>query len=401
MGDQQPAKNEVERALATMSAGFHTGSGQIAAGIAALQDYLTEAPAKEQERLRAAIVQIVATQARLKGHVERLPAPSWDRFKAMVGILKTQQTILDELGLLVKEHVLPRQLQSLSVAARPAAPEPAPAPEPEPDPPPPISIAGARRLPPRRAPVPVPEPDDEPEPRSLFARAREAAGPAFRGLLAMAVAGVALSLLPRDVKLVDLGGVLIDWVGSDRQSASSEDPAKTADAGPLATAPVPARRSEERAPSSPMVGVAPDRPAPKLPSEPERPTEESSTPAVAAATDRSDPAEVAKPGSKQLAAPARVSVAAAPPAATREEQFVSVVFTHQDYDTVLRALTDLKQQYPNVLIGRKGEVQPVDLGKKGIWHRLVVLPAGPRPQAAKLCDQLAAEGYDRCWVKTY
>jgi hypothetical protein len=102
-----------------------------------------------------------------------------------------------------------------------------------------------------------------------------------------------------------------------------------------------------------------------------------------------------------VAVPAAVKAAAAAPAAPREEQFVPVVFTDQDYETVVRALADLKQQYPGVLLGRKGEVQPVDLGKKGIWHRLVVLPPGPRPQAAKLCDQLAAEGYDRCWVKAY
>jgi hypothetical protein len=84
-----------------------------------------------------------------------------------------------------------------------------------------------------------------------------------------------------------------------------------------------------------------------------------------------------------------------------EEQFVPVVFTHKDYARVMQAMTDLKQQYPNLLVGRKAEVQPVDLGKKGIWHRLIFLPAGPRPQATKLCDQLAAEGYDRCWVKAY
>jgi hypothetical protein len=89
----------------------------------------------------------------------------------------------------------------------------------------------------------------------------------------------------------------------------------------------------------------------------------------------------------------------APPPA--EERFVPVVFTHKDHATVVRALSDLKQQYPNILIGLEGEVQPIDLGKKGIWHRLVFLPPGPRPQATKICDQLAAHGYDRCWVKEY
>jgi hypothetical protein len=364
--EQQPAKNEVERALASMSAGFHSSSDQIAAGIASLQDYMAEAPGEERERLREAIVQIVATQARLKGQVERLPAPSWDRFKSMVSILKTQQTVLDEVSLLVKEYVLPRQLQTLQAASL-AAEQPAPPPEPEP--PPPVSTAVARRPPPRR-PAPS-EPDDEPAPSSLFARARERAGTAFRGLLAMAIAGLALSLLPRDTKLVDLGSAIIDWVASERPMPSTA----TAKAEPQAP-PAAAKRSEQRAPADPaskVAAVAPERPAPKVPSEPER---------LAAAAPPPAPA-------------------AAPPAAPRQEQFVPVVFTHQDHDTAMRALADLKQQFPTLMIGRKGEVQPVDLGKKGIWHRLVVLPAGPRPQATKLCDQLAAEGYDRCWVKAY
>jgi hypothetical protein len=109
----------------------------------------------------------------------------------------------------------------------------------------------------------------------------------------------------------------------------------------------------------------------------------------------------AQPSQEQAAEPAAADAPPAPPTAVVGERFVPVVFTHKDYGTVMQAMTDLKQQYPNLLVGRKAEVQPVDLGKKGIWHRLVFLPAGPRPQATKLCDQLAAEGYDRCWVKAY
>jgi hypothetical protein len=104
---------------------------------------------------------------------------------------------------------------------------------------------------------------------------------------------------------------------------------------------------------------------------------------------------------KHAAAPAAKEEPAAPPADDAEERFVPVVFTHKDHATVMRALSDLRQQYPKVLIGLQGEVQPVDLGKKGIWHRLVLLPAGSRPQATRVCDQLAAEGYDRCWVKAH
>jgi hypothetical protein len=100
-------------------------------------------------------------------------------------------------------------------------------------------------------------------------------------------------------------------------------------------------------------------------------------------------------------APVAAAERPAPPPAAGEERFVPVVFTHKDYDTVLQALSDLKQRFPNLLIGRRGEVQPVDLGRKGTWHRLVLLPAGTRPEATRLCDQMMAQGYDRCWVKAY
>ena len=107
-----------------------------------------------------------------------------------------------------------------------------------------------------------------------------------------------------------------------------------------------------------------------------------------------------QPGDKRSAAPPAAEKGKPPPDA-RPEQFVPVLFTHKDHTTVEKTLADLQQQYPKLLMDRKGEIQPVDLGKKGVWHRLVFLPAGPRPEATKLCDQLMAEGYDRCWVKAY
>lgn len=82
-------------------------------------------------------------------------------------------------------------------------------------------------------------------------------------------------------------------------------------------------------------------------------------------------------------------------------RFVPVVFTHKDDTAAMRAFGDLQRQYPKLLGHRQGQAQPVDLGSKGIWHRLVVLPPGARPQATKLCDQLLTAGYDRCWVKAY
>ena len=80
---------------------------------------------------------------------------------------------------------------------------------------------------------------------------------------------------------------------------------------------------------------------------------------------------------------------------------IPAIASNPSVQSVKATLADLQQQYPKLLMDRKGEIQPVDLGKKGVWHRLVFLPAGPRPEATKLCDQLMAEGYDRCWVKAY
>jgi hypothetical protein len=77
------------------------------------------------------------------------------------------------------------------------------------------------------------------------------------------------------------------------------------------------------------------------------------------------------------------------------------LFTNQHEPTVAKAFAELRQQYPQVLGNRKVESQPVRIAKKGVWHRLVVLPAGSREDAADLCGELMGAGYTRCWVKPY
>jgi hypothetical protein len=349
VGETVPVKDELERALASMRAGFLSGSSQIAAGVASLEEQLAEAPPDESEKVGAAVAQIVATQERLIVQIERLPAPSWERFKRMVGILKAQQAILDELGLLVQEHVLPRQLQGLSEAAATAAA------------PPPVHAP----TPPRRRST-----DDDAQPPE-----RERGGSSLKGLAAMIVAALMLSLIPRETKLEDIAAKLAALVGAGGEAA----PKGVASAGTGAEPPKT---------SSPAARVPPDpdetAAADKAAAAPPGPSEEKR----AGAADRAGRVAAVQPGAK-------------PPAGPPPEQFVPVVFTHKDHETVEKTLADLQQQFPKVLMDRKGEIQPVDLGKKGIWHRLVFLPAGPRPEATKLCDRLMAEGYDRCWVKTY
>jgi hypothetical protein len=68
---------------------------------------------------------------------------------------------------------------------------------------------------------------------------------------------------------------------------------------------------------------------------------------------------------------------------------------------VAKTFAELRQQYPQVLGDKKVESQPVRVARKGVWHRLVVLPAGSREDAADLCGELMGVGYTRCWVKPY
>jgi hypothetical protein len=201
-------------------------------------------------------------------------------------------------------------------------------------------------------------------------------------------------------------------VGSDAGARSDAPPAPSlaplarpqiGEKTPMDTSSSPPSVPAERAPSPwhPDVAGVADRPGPRVlaPTEPALLSAAKSTmpPASAAA----GPGAKSAPSKQKQAAPKLDTEPAVPIANAGKERFVPVVFTHKNDATAMRAFGDLQQQYPKLLDHRQGEAQPVDLGKKGIWHRLVVLPPGSRPQAMKLCDQLLAAGYDRCWVTAY
>jgi hypothetical protein len=363
MGEQVPVKEELERALASMRAGFLSGSSQIAAGIGALQEHLAQAPQGERERVGAAVAQIVSTQERLIAQIERLPATAWERFKIMVGILKAQQAILDDLGALVKAYVLPRQLQGLSATAASADKAAAAAAEP-----PPAILS--KPSPPQRRRVAEPEPE------------RDRRGTGFKGLAAMIVAAVILSLVPRETKLQDMAARLAQLIGMGGESAPAGSAKTEADAEPPKTPPSDPRVA--RVPKEDDGSEAPDTSPP--------PTGDKVADANAAGKER---IALVQPPNKRGPAPR------SPPPGPRQEQFVPVLFTHRDQSTVAQTMNELQQQYPKLLMERKGEIHAVDMGRKGVWHRLVVLPAASRPEATRLCEELMAEGYDRCWVKVY
>jgi hypothetical protein len=199
-----PVEDEVERALASMRTGFLSGAYEIAAGVSSLEEHLAEAPHDEREALRAEVGKLVAAQERLRTRLERLPGTSWDRFKAMVSLVKAQQTILDQVGDLVKKHVLPRQVENLSAAAETAAG--------------PTAVQAPRASAAQRA-ASVHHGDEE-ERRPLFGRAGGWAR-ANGGLAAMVAAGIVLSLIPRETRLQDLAAKLIDMVGAKIEPAAS------------------------------------------------------------------------------------------------------------------------------------------------------------------------------------
>jgi hypothetical protein len=127
-------------------------------------------------------------------------------------------------------------------------------------------------------------------------------------------------------------------------------------------------------------------------------------PPVEPSAEPAEPAPALPARTRQGAAPSRTEPEAPPPvveAAPRGDQFVAVLFTHQHEPTVAKAFAELRQQYPQVLGSRKVESQPVRIARKGVWHRLVVLPAGSRDDAADLCGELVGVGYTKCWVKPY
>ena len=489
MGEQpKPVEDEVERALASMRAGFLSASEQIVAGVTALDEHLANATSEERESVQAAVARLLASHERIIAQVADLPPSSWDSFKVMIAAVKAQQAVLDQISHLVKGIVLPRQFTPLSATLFPPAP-----PEAESPPfkgtfpsrsglddgnPPDAGLrpddgfpggsgfptgvalrygeglpasdgfrsdaglrdesdAGLRegsaaafapRAPAGRrrgretgfralteAGLRTRVDDDEVAPRSLLALVRERTA-GFKGLAAMIVVGVILGLLPRE-KLQEYAAHLVELIGSGSSEVEAPDqpPHPSPDPPPTRLAAAAARSAERIAPSADAATATQELPEPatEVSSQPKRAPVSRET--VAAAEDRSapesaPPVQLAAAGAARTAsqpAPARVTAAAvnaspaAPAAAAVQGQFVPVVFTHKDHATVVRALSDMKDRFPNVLIGMQGEILAVDLGRKGTFHRLVLLPAGSRPQAAKVCSDLAAEGYDRCWVKPY
>jgi len=177
------------------------------------------------------------------------------------------------------------------------------------------------------------------------------------------------------------GQVAVNPRGDDQRTAAS---AATPPAGVTAALP----------PPSPPSAVASSRVASRESGEPG----ESSAATLASAPVAESPQATVTQSEQWPGAQPTLPASSAEPDA---QQFVPVLFTHKDKAAAERAYGALSVRYPKLLRGRHSQVQAVDIGGKGVWHRLVVLPPGSHQEAGALCAQLQAAGYDRCWVKAY
>jgi hypothetical protein len=357
-------------------------SAEITRQLSLLQHNIEAVPAEERASLLMAVMQITATQRSLSAHTDHVPS-AWQRLDALRATLEMLEATLDHLSNIANAH--------------PSSGQPSAA------------------------------------PRALLPRRRERAGrnAEHRGPLAKSLErsrhilnGAWLRLLGLLVMLLAGAAISYGMFPQASQYSPAANPAETsassvAAAGGDAVAVSP----------TPRLGGAIERPATVPVSAPVPPQVREGSTAIQSEATRPAPTGLASgidwpmPGMvvamrsppSQAAPMERASGEGAskalqvgptpePEAATAfpgSSGFVPVVFTHRDGGVATRAFADLQRRYPKLLGHHRGEPQPIDLGSKGVWHRLVVLPAVSRPEATKLCEQLATAGYDRCWVKAF
>jgi hypothetical protein len=437
-------RDESDAAISGMRERYVAVAVQIADTLTVLARAAANAPSKARTATLTAISQIAAAQEKLSDETRRLPASPVERFALMQTVLQAQQGALVQLALIVKQLSGPPtgrftgggKRDQLSRYQLPTAQLARPKP-------------GRRAVVSRRAPADEPEgfPDrwamsriERRRQSRAQARAREReerrAARAHRSssqrISVFFKAAVSRSLL---VVIVVASGLLIAY-GTFPQAGDRPEPTRRFDLPtrtlPAAT-PVAVPRAEPSAaaqrttrgylPSAntrvamrdPVIGDTPSEP----PTPPPQPAPQyvvrsapsgfsfsapipvtRGPPNVVAPEARNTP--VGPAAAKPEPVPERIVVAAVtPPTKPADLGFVPVLFTHKEETIVNRAFFELQHRFPAQLLRRKVEVQAVDMGEKGVWHRLLLLPPGPRDQADTICQALMAGGYDRCWVKAY
>ena len=373
----------VENAVDLLQERLLEVSDEIMRELSLLEHHIEAVPAEGRAALVMAVMQITATQRSLRTQTDHLPSGSWQRLDALRASLATLEGTLDHLSNIANEHLSPRR--------------PRPAPQA-------LLPRGRNRRAERRV-----------KPQGVLAKSLEGGRNVLNGawlrllgLLVMMLAGAAFSygMFPQASQRPPVAG-------STETLAAAGDEITVSPTLPLSRAIERPKRLPVSPPRPPQVT---DEPAAAR-SEDVRPAATGQAGGTASGVDWPIPGMVVamqpppvpsapmerRAGEDatrvpQIATNPEPELAAAIPGGSG---FVPVVFTHRDGRVASRAFVELQQRYPNLLGQHRGEPQPVDLGSKGIWHRLVVLPAVSRSEATKLCDRLVSAGYDRCWVKAY
>jgi cell division septation protein DedD len=127
--------------------------------------------------------------------------------------------------------------------------------------------------------------------------------------------------------------------------------------------------------------------------------------AKASAAPEAPPRPTKKPAEREEpeASPSKTAVASAPPPqpATGANGYVPVLASQKSRMDALKAFADIQQKYGDALQNGTPDVREVNLGEKGVWHRLMLGPPGSRESAKTVCTQLKALGYSGCWVTAY
>jgi hypothetical protein len=392
------AHDPTDGVIGDMHAGFVAISNQIAAELSRLVRSIAAAPAHVQTSVLAAANRIALTQQRLRREWECLPVPPEQRIAVMRTLLQAQQGALKHLAIIVEQQA-PRPRRALS--GHPTPP-----------------VAGARGLVqgpsalahamavarqvhadplsdhPWRRHTPLPM-----GARQRRSRARgqwDISDAHRRKPSSLSLTSLVKGAASRSLALVAMiaAGLLVAYGTFPRASQNETPP-------PAASERAHAAPAAEAAPSSalPSPAAAISPPAPSL--FPEREDAGGAMGGLAA----HPRAAAADPVAAALEPPHTMPIAIPAPVRAKSEgggeQFVPVVFTHKEKEAATRTFRELQAHFPKLLRGRQGEAQAIDTVRRGLWYRLLVLPPGPRQQAADLCEHLRAAGYDRCWVKAY
>ena len=402
---------------------------EIADALKVLAEANAGAPRRAREAAFAAIAQIAAVQERLSRATQHLPPSRAEQLALMQSVLQAQHGALVQLALIVKQLGVPHpgragrlrpppaeSFRRLAPPARHASSELGRA----------VSVSHRFEddefdVPSRRAPRAWQRPRPRPRPRQARRAARRPRS-TIRRITVLFKAVTSRSLI---LVTFIAAGLLVAY-GRFPRASDQPPPRRHIEVPRGTTTARPATIPEQSArpggpPSRPSLPpqVAADPLASETSSPPPLPVAQAD-PRMAGQTmpgivvsslplqwPRDNPPppprdEAIGAAPRQQEMPAKITTAALDPAAPGSERgFVPVLFTHREQTTAKRAFLELQSRFPNVLQRRKSELQTVNMGEKGVWHRVIVVPPGPREQADSICRGLMVGGYDRCWVKDY